>query len=828
VWHDEFGGDQGLGQARADVDSSEWSFQELNVNNELQVYTTKQCLAYSDDWNYCVEDGRLRIQGRNETVVCGSNGDGGSSNPVCAPSYGNGFHASANYTSGRLMSKHKVHFHDGYLEFRVKLPDAARAGLPESGMWPAVWMLGENINQGPTPGGVDWPGCGEVDVMEYSTSGGASKQGWNAIWAGPGGTNACSSWPQGGNAACGPCDQTGGQCVGEVTNGARYEFTGWPNFDHHSWHTYGFKWENTGNNATDLMTWYIDGVKMGVLHLGAEQAAFKSDMFLTINLALGGTLGGPIQITDWADAYLDVDYFRWYRLGQADTCGFGAAPDAGADAASDTGGASGASGGAGADAAAGTSGASGASAGAGADAAAGSGGASGAGGAPPVCAGQPDGTPCDDGNACNGHETCQGGACTAGAAVTCAPADACHAAGACNPATGLCSSPAAANGTACDDGNACNGHETCQGGACTAGAAVTCAAADACHVAGTCNPATGLCSNPTAANGTACDDGNVCNGHETCQAGVCTAGTPSCSNGTGLAGEYFDNADLTNLKVTRVDATVNFNWGTGSPDPSIGPDTFSVRWSGTVTPLFSETYTFFTKTDDGARLWVNGQQLVNRWVDQGATEVSGSIALVAGTAYAIKMEYYDDGGGASAQLSWSSAHTPKQIIPQAQLVPASVAPPPPPPPITFPVKINFQPAGTVPTGYVSDLGDVYGSRTAGLTYGWSVSHTGNARKRGVNADLRLDTLNQFHAGAKWELAVPNGTYNVLVNVGDPSFASSFTINVEGVSYWKAASLTANHFLQATKAVTVTDGRLTIDQGAAAEMATRIDYVEISK
>ena len=76
--------------------------------------------------------------------------------------------------------------------------------------------------------------------------------------------------------------------------------------------------------------------------------------------------------------------------------------------------------------------------------------------------------------------------------------------------------------------------------------------------------------------------------------------------------------------------------------------------------------------------------------------------------------------------------------------------------------------------------------------------------------------------------MPNGTYNVLVSIGDPSYASAFTINVEGVSYWKATALAVNHFLSATRAVKVTDGRLTIDQGAAGEMATRIDYVEISQ
>jgi hypothetical protein len=321
VWHDEFGGAQGLGQAPSSVDASSWSFEEVDVNGEAQAYTLRQCVDSPNAWNTCVQDGELRIQARSEAITCDTNHDGVSDNPSCAPSYGGGFHASASYTSARLMSQGKVHYPDGYIEFRARLPEADRPGPPESGIWPAIWMLGEDIHAGPFPGTVDWPACGEVDVMEWSTSGGASQQGWNAIWSGPGGINACSSWPQGGNAACGPCDPSGGQCVGEVANGNLYAFTGWAGFDHHAWHTYGFKWENTGDDATDQMTYFIDGVKMGVLHLGAQQSAFKSDMFLTMNFAIGGSLGGPIQITDWADAHLDVDYVRWYRTGRADACG---------------------------------------------------------------------------------------------------------------------------------------------------------------------------------------------------------------------------------------------------------------------------------------------------------------------------------------------------------------------------------------------------------------------------------------------------------------------------------------------------------------------------
>ncbi|MEI7554269.1 PA14 domain-containing protein [Candidatus Chlorohelix sp.] len=147
--------------------------------------------------------------------------------------------------------------------------------------------------------------------------------------------------------------------------------------------------------------------------------------------------------------------------------------------------------------------------------------------------------------------------------------------------------------------------------------------------------------------------------------------TPTGTVGTGLKGEYFDNVDFTNLKLTRVDKTVNFNWGNGSPDSSIGVDTFSVRWSGQVLPQFSETYTFYTQSDDGVRLWVNGQLLVDNWTNHASVQNSGTIQLTAGQKYYIRMEYYDNRGSAIAKLSWSSPSQSKQIIPVNRLFPAA-------------------------------------------------------------------------------------------------------------------------------------------------------------
>jgi PA14 domain-containing protein/Big-like domain-containing protein/carbohydrate binding protein with CBM6 domain/fibronectin type III domain protein/strictosidine synthase-like protein len=158
------------------------------------------------------------------------------------------------------------------------------------------------------------------------------------------------------------------------------------------------------------------------------------------------------------------------------------------------------------------------------------------------------------------------------------------------------------------------------------------------------------------------------------EANATTSATTPPPNGTGLRGQYYDNSNLTNLKLTRTDATVNFTWGTGAPATGIGADTFSVRWTGQVQARFSQTYTFYTTSDDGVRLWVNGVQIINNWTNHSSTENSGTIALVANQKYDILMEYYENTGSAVAKLSWSSASQAKQIIPQIQLYPAVTVP----------------------------------------------------------------------------------------------------------------------------------------------------------
>lgn len=140
-------------------------------------------------------------------------------------------------------------------------------------------------------------------------------------------------------------------------------------------------------------------------------------------------------------------------------------------------------------------------------------------------------------------------------------------------------------------------------------------------------------------------------------------------SGTGLRGTYFDHIDFTGASLTRTDPTVNFDWGVGSPALSIPVDNFSARWEGQVSPGSSETYTFYTVSDDGVRLWVNNQLLIDNWGDHGPTENSGTIALQSGYNYNIKAEFYEHGGGATMKLLWSSPSQAKTVIPQTLLYP---------------------------------------------------------------------------------------------------------------------------------------------------------------
>ena len=186
---------------------------------------------------------------------------------------------------------------------------------------------------------------------------------------------------------------------------------------------------------------------------------------------------------------------------------------------------------------------------------------------------------------------------------------------------------------------------------------------------------------------------------------------------TGLLGEYFNQRDngVTQIPAawpvtaTRVDSSVGFDWGNGAPGPTgIGADNFSVRWTGKVYPPASGDYTFYTRGDDGMRLWINGALVINAWWDQGPTQyASAPITLTAGTPADLKFEFFENGGGAVAQLKWSSASIPETIIPETYLTPPGGSLQPfVTSPATAPLTLSVVPAtcfdGTVKAAWAID------------------------------------------------------------------------------------------------------------------------------
>ncbi len=138
----------------------------------------------------------------------------------------------------------------------------------------------------------------------------------------------------------------------------------------------------------------------------------------------------------------------------------------------------------------------------------------------------------------------------------------------------------------------------------------------------------------------------------------------------GLQAEYFSNsADLDSLiKVERVDSNIDFNWNQEPPAPTVKRELFSVRWRGEIEIPVTDTYTFTTRSNDGSRIYVNDQLVVNDWGVHPARDTSGAIDLEVGP-YAIVVEYMQDGANANIVVSWESSLIPKQPIPSVVLSP---------------------------------------------------------------------------------------------------------------------------------------------------------------
>jgi len=125
----------------------------------------------------------------------------------------------------------------------------------------------------------------------------------------------------------------------------------------------------------------------------------------------------------------------------------------------------------------------------------------------------------------------------------------------------------------------------------------------------------------------------------------------------GISGNYFNNKTLTAPATSvRLDGPINFDWGAGIPGPAgIGADNFSASWNGYVYVTQTGVHRFQTTSDDGVRLTVNGDLLIDQWNDHSSTtHTTAAVNLEAGKAYPIKLEFYENAGSAVIQLRWQT------------------------------------------------------------------------------------------------------------------------------------------------------------------------------
>jgi beta-glucanase (GH16 family) len=234
IWADEFEG--------ITLNETNWNY-ELGDgcpnncgwgNNELQYYRKE---------NTSVKDGYLIIQAKNE-------------------SFGNKF-----YTSSRLTTQNKLNFRYGRVDIRAALPKG-------QGLWPALWMLGKNINT------VGWPKCGEIDIMEMV--GGTSKD--NKVYS-------TSHWDNNGAHAQYGLSTT-------LAMGIFYD----------EFHVFSMVW-----NEKKIITYLDDKPFYEIDTTPAGLSEFQEEFFLIFNVAVGGSFPGNPDGTASFPQQMVVDYVRVFQ-----------------------------------------------------------------------------------------------------------------------------------------------------------------------------------------------------------------------------------------------------------------------------------------------------------------------------------------------------------------------------------------------------------------------------------------------------------------------------------------------------------------------------------
>jgi len=132
---------------------------------------------------------------------------------------------------------------------------------------------------------------------------------------------------------------------------------------------------------------------------------------------------------------------------------------------------------------------------------------------------------------------------------------------------------------------------------------------------------------------------------------------------SGLSATYFSNTNLTGAaKLTRVDANIDFNWGTGGPGGLVGRENFCARWVGQITvPVSVGDIILAATSDDGVRVWLDNQLCIDNWGPNDSVTKQSTLKVTAGRNHHLRLEYLQLGGNASIGLKWRAANSSEPV-----------------------------------------------------------------------------------------------------------------------------------------------------------------------
>ena len=147
--------------------------------------------------------------------------------------------------------------------------------------------------------------------------------------------------------------------------------------------------------------------------------------------------------------------------------------------------------------------------------------------------------------------------------------------------------------------------------------------------------------------------------------------------GPGLHGQYYRTLGgnppaIGSLVLQRIDPNIDFDWATGAPAPGMPTDEFLVRWTGSLLAgATGGTYLLHVQADDGVRLWLGGDLLVDEWHLSSGNEYTVSVPLAAGSRHSLRLDYYEAGGDARIFLRWTEPGGVKVPIPPSAFLVSS-------------------------------------------------------------------------------------------------------------------------------------------------------------